>query len=1146
MSFRAALKRKKVATSATRYEHTIPFTPAGAVSDLNAPVNAAMTRVSADNRRTYSQTLPVPLAPPSPPLKRLRQDASRSVPPQQPSLRLDIEQDRYDMGADDRDWEMEEPATGASRTPSVLRPSDEALRDWAESHRDQYLRILLWRDGRGEFTGGCRRCRDESRPAIWRCQECFGGALLCEECLREVHQEHPLHRVESWTGVYFRPRQLKDVGLRVQLGHPLSEPCDRAIPARQDFVVIHDNGIHEVAVDFCGCHRRTDPHHVQLLRTGWYPSTTSSPRTCATLQCLDRFHSLTLQAKITAYDFYQNLESLTDATGVKPPDRYRILLADFARIPTPVTPQAGWSGSRKLWRLGDELGRAGHPLPPPALAQTCAYVMFLALDACFRLKRRMISNEFKDPGLGTGWSYMVEWAPYREHLLKVVDQKEMSTCSGLAALDHANNKFSRGYSVTGVAMGVCARHEFVQPNGVADLQAGERYANMDWVFASILRHLHRRLRMLVSYDIACQWAKNLHERIATLPPMLKLTLVMALLRFALVYSLNLIPGSGQTDGEGIERPWSMIGAVAASTRVSGPGSCADQLDDHWAFWNWKKLIGLAALLRRRLDVAIEEKARQEEAFAIFSAQQQERVPEWKVMVQTFEQNGEAKNPYEPVSKGLTELQVREKFEEEEAEEAASGIPAIHETSSSGFILELLEAEIEQRRIAALVELKKAKSTSMKINLRRSRRRLNRRIATIRTLQATYSPVALQHLASLDLPQETLAEDVPLLPPSALTELQRSNGGCRAGLVELEATFREAQCRSALVSLRNHLHIKSRLLVYKTNQSRNQAANTRSRALVARNESKILLFSRKYQAAWAALVSISGGEAAVSWPRLRKADIRCLEDAEDLSKKDLRQKKAEEKKRRQERELRAAGIIPLVNPNSSMAGGDLDSDDESDDSMSGEGGTARPGRRVVRRPAESSVIQSGESRRMPSWIWTMTGRSGTDEEIEEGPQYFSSFPRSLPTTHPALRIEWAKSWARVRRWTEEVLILEEEWRRLPLSFAFEEQGWIQRAQAVPVTEIPEEDAEGMIAYATKQADVYRNLATRAELTRTVPKLARGHRRARALTFFTSAAEIGTALDEEDGGDGLIERDDEGDEAGNVSDEELVMGGEVDEW
>jgi hypothetical protein len=51
----------------------------------------------------------------------------------------------------------------------------------------------------------------------------------------------------------------------------------------------------------------------------------------------------------------------------------------------------------------------------------------------------------------------------------------MSTCSGLAALDYANTKFSRGYSTTGVGMGVCARHEFVQANGVGDLQRGERY-----------------------------------------------------------------------------------------------------------------------------------------------------------------------------------------------------------------------------------------------------------------------------------------------------------------------------------------------------------------------------------------------------------------------------------------------------------------------------------------------------------------------------------------------------------------------------------------------------------------------------------------------------------------------------------------------
>ncbi len=47
------------------------------------------------------------------------------------------------------------------------------------------------------------------------------------------------------------------------------------------------------------------------------------------------------------------------------------------------------------------------------------------MDACFRLKHRMVSSELKDPGLGTGWAYMAESAPYCRYLLGVTDQKEV-------------------------------------------------------------------------------------------------------------------------------------------------------------------------------------------------------------------------------------------------------------------------------------------------------------------------------------------------------------------------------------------------------------------------------------------------------------------------------------------------------------------------------------------------------------------------------------------------------------------------------------------------------------------------------------------------------------------------------------------------
>lgn len=60
----------------------------------------------------------------------------------------------------------------------------------------------------------------------------------------------------------------------------------------------------------------------------------------------------------------------------------------------------------------------------------------------------------------------------------------------------------------------------------------------------------------------------------------------------LLYTLTYLLGAGQTDGEGIERPWAMIGGVATSTREMGPGSRHDVLDDHWGYWNWSKLISL--------------------------------------------------------------------------------------------------------------------------------------------------------------------------------------------------------------------------------------------------------------------------------------------------------------------------------------------------------------------------------------------------------------------------------------------------------------------------------------------------------------------------------------------------------------------------
>jgi len=62
----------------------------------------------------------------------------------------------------------------------------------------------------------------------------------------------------------------------------------------------------------------------------------------------------------------------------------------------------------------------------------------------------------------------------------------MSTCTGLAALDYANTKFSKGYEATGCGLILCARHEFIQANGVGDLQKGERFVFVALFWFSVL------------------------------------------------------------------------------------------------------------------------------------------------------------------------------------------------------------------------------------------------------------------------------------------------------------------------------------------------------------------------------------------------------------------------------------------------------------------------------------------------------------------------------------------------------------------------------------------------------------------------------------------------------------------------------------
>lgn len=118
---------------------------------------------------------------------------------------------------------------------------------------------------------------------------------------------------------------LKDLGLRIQLNHG-SLFCANPTPCHAQFRVLHTNGIHEVALDYCNCERAV-PKHIQLLRRGLYPASQMDMKSCATFRLLEQLHLFALTSKSSTYNFYQALEKLTNNIGIKlPKSRYRALL----------------------------------------------------------------------------------------------------------------------------------------------------------------------------------------------------------------------------------------------------------------------------------------------------------------------------------------------------------------------------------------------------------------------------------------------------------------------------------------------------------------------------------------------------------------------------------------------------------------------------------------------------------------------------------------------------------------------------------------------------------------------------------------------------------------------------------------------------
>ncbi|KAJ7234288.1 hypothetical protein C8J57DRAFT_1575466 [Mycena rebaudengoi] len=173
----------------------------------------------------------------------------------------------YTLDDDSLPAEHEEaPADGIAYKAPRNENSDAPMKTWV-NHRQEYLDEMLRAEGRGDACNydNCRRCG--SPNPTFRCegQLCHGPAMSCKVCIVASHAALPTHWVEEWNGVFFERRSLAEIGLVIQLGHPVGYGCPASLRAHQKFVVIDTTGVHIVAMQFCECDSRV-AHWQQLMR----------------------------------------------------------------------------------------------------------------------------------------------------------------------------------------------------------------------------------------------------------------------------------------------------------------------------------------------------------------------------------------------------------------------------------------------------------------------------------------------------------------------------------------------------------------------------------------------------------------------------------------------------------------------------------------------------------------------------------------------------------------------------------------------------------------------------------------------------------------------------------------------------------------
>ncbi|TRM60856.1 hypothetical protein BD626DRAFT_538623 [Schizophyllum amplum] len=363
-----------------------------------------------------------------------------------------------------------------------------------------------------------------------------------------------------------------------------------------------------------------------------------------------------------------------------------------------------------------------------------------------------------------------------------------------------------------------------------------RYCNIDYVLCSAIQAIKPPSRVVVSYDIGCQYSINFDERMKNLPEVLRIDTDSTDVAFGLPVWHGGIHEElcrSKTDGEGIERIWALMNAWAWATKEMGQGARHGWIDEKGDSINFLKNIQQGTTLLRRLVISMDERDIQVKAFkAVNDNVDVVDRREWKRTLRQWEKTREGRSPFampqlSVFRGGVSEAEVCHQLDAEEMEAVKSGEAKVHGISQTSFLFAGLQLEAAQRRI--LADLKGPAVIPMNLEgiINSRRRALLVKLEKYHDLQKLYMPGLATYLESRAHfePQAVDAELVPLHLPSSIPSSVRSSV-CADGLPDKELKLRNARSNDTIDGLRKKLHAKQYHIEFRNKHVTGQRSATR--------------------------------------------------------------------------------------------------------------------------------------------------------------------------------------------------------------------------------------------------------------------------------------------------------------------------------